>query len=59
MVGSCATGTCEPGQVRKEAAISGLTVCRRSAQPEFESVTGPVSVSRRWMHGAFFNFLSF
>gem|GEM_PF-1305866 len=29
--GSCATVRREPGQVRKEAAISGSTVCRRGA----------------------------
>jgi len=30
-VGSFAMSACEPGQVRKEAAISKLLLCRREA----------------------------
>lgn len=38
---SYATEPRESGQVRKEAAISGLTVCREGARTELEALLDP------------------
>lgn len=52
-VWSHATGLCEPGQVRKEAAISIALVCRGAAELELTLGDALVSYGRRRLHGVF------